>query len=69
MNDGTLRNAVDFSSAFSNVNNVKISDLLAFVVMLLFSSICSQLKIACGGDVENCKTMKTSTGEILLQQL
>ena len=27
-----------FASAFSDVNNVKISDLLEFIVMLLFSS-------------------------------
>ena len=51
VNDGILRNKADFVSALDNVNNVKISDLLAFVVILLFSSICSHLKIAFGGDV------------------
>ena len=49
--DGTLRNTAYFPSALGNVNNVMISDLLAFVVMLLFSSICSHLKITCGGGV------------------
>ena len=49
VNEGTLRNIADFASALGNVNNVKISDLLAFIVMLLFSSICSHLKIAGGG--------------------
>ena len=51
VNDGTLRNKADFASALDNVNNVKISDLLAFVAMLLFSYFCFHLKIACGGDV------------------
>ena len=49
INDGTLRNTADFASAIGHVNYVKISDFLAFVVMLLFSSICSHLKIAFGG--------------------
>ena len=48
-NDGTHRNKVDFASALDNVNNVEISDLNAFGVILLFSSIFSHLKIACGG--------------------
>ena len=47
VNDGTLRSKADFTSALSNVNNVKISDLLEFLVMLLFSSLCSQPKIIC----------------------
>ena len=51
VNDGILRNKDDFISALDNVNNVKTSDLLAFVVILLFSSISSHLKIAFGGDV------------------
>ena len=51
VNDVTLGNKADFPSAVDNVNNVKISDLLAFVVISMFSSICSQLKIACDGDV------------------
>ena len=51
VNDETLSKKVDFASAHDNANNDKISDLLAFVVILLFSSICSHLKIACGGDV------------------
>ena len=37
-------------SALGNVNNVKISVFLAFVVMLFFLC-CSYLKIACGGGV------------------
>ena len=35
VNDGILRSTVDVASALSNVNNVKISDLLAFLVKLL----------------------------------
>ena len=38
VNDGTLRNTAEFASALSNVSNVKIFDLLAFLTMLLFSS-------------------------------
>ena len=49
VNHRTYRSTADFTSAFSNVNNVKISDLLAFLVMLLFSSLCSHLKIICDG--------------------
>ena len=30
VNEGTLRSTADFSSALSNVNNVKISDVLEF---------------------------------------
>ena len=45
--DGTLRNTAYFPSALGNVNNV----MMYFVVMLLFSSICSHLKITCGGGV------------------
>ena len=51
VNDGTLMNEADFASAIDNVNDVKILDLLAFVVILLFSSIYSYVKIACGGGV------------------
>ena len=51
LNDGTLRNAADFASALDNVNNFEISDLLAFVLMLLFSSVCSKLRITCVGSV------------------
>ena len=46
-NNKTLRSTADFASALSNVNNVKISDLLEFLVMLLFSSFCFQSKIIC----------------------
>ena len=49
INDETLRATVDFPSALSNVNNVKISDLLAFLVLLLFFSFWSHLKIICDG--------------------
>ena len=51
VNDGTLRTTADFASALSNVNNVKRSDLLAFLVMQLFSSRSSHLKIICDGGV------------------
>ena len=47
VNDGTLRSTTDFTSALSIVNNVKISDLLEFLVMLLFTSFCSNPKIIC----------------------
>ena len=36
VNNGTLRSTAGFSSALSNANNVKKSDLLEFLVMLLF---------------------------------
>ena len=39
---------MDFDSLLSSVNNVEITDLLAILVMLLFSSICSHPKIICG---------------------
>ena len=58
VNDGSLKNKADFASALDNVNNVKISDLLAYVVILLFSSICSHLKITCGGDVHFYKVVR-----------
>ena len=48
VNDGTLRSAqstANFVSALSNAKNVKISDLLEFVVMLLFSSLYVHPKI------------------------
>ena len=38
-NDGTLRNTEDFASALSYVNLVKTSDLLAFLLIRLFSSL------------------------------
>ena len=50
VNDGTPRSTqstADFASALSNVNNVKISDLVEFVVMLLFCSPCSHPKMIC----------------------
>ena len=36
---------VDFASGISSVNTYEISDL--FLVILLFTSICSDLKIMC----------------------
>ena len=72
VNDGSLKNKADFASALDNVNNVKITDLLAYVVILLFSSICSHVKNCLWwrhAFLESCKIMKTSTGEILLQKL
>ena len=35
----------------NNAKNVKISDLLAFLVIMLFSSLFSYPKIICGEDV------------------
>ena len=45
INDGTLRSTADFASTLSNINNVKISDRLEFLVMLLFFSHFSHPKI------------------------
>ena len=47
VSDKTLRSTVELESALSNVNNVKISDLLEFLVMLLLFSLCSYPKIIC----------------------
>ena len=50
VNDGTVRSTqstADFPSALTNGNNVKISDLLEFIVIFLFSSFCSHPKIVC----------------------
>ena len=41
-----MKPSADFASALSNVNNVKISDLLAFHVVLLFFSLYSHLIFA-----------------------
>ena len=57
VNDGTLGNKADFASALDNVNNVKISDLLEFVIILLFSSICSPFTL-----LESCKLLKHPRG-------
>ena len=46
-NDETLRSTANFASTLSNVNNVKISDLLEFLVILLIFPLCSYLKIIC----------------------
>ena len=46
IHDGTLKSG-DFASGPSNVNNVKIPDLLESLVMLLSSSLCSHPKIIC----------------------
>ena len=45
VDDETLWGSADFASALINVNNVKISDLVEFLVVLLFSSLCSHPKI------------------------
>ena len=50
VNDRTLRSTADFASALSNVNNVKITDQLDILVMLLYSSLCSRPKIISRGD-------------------
>ena len=47
VNDKALSSTADFASALSNVNSLKMSDLLEFPVMLLFSSPCSHPKIIC----------------------
>ena len=50
VNDGILKcmqSTADFPLALSNVNNVKTSDLLEFIAMLLFSFVCSHPKIIC----------------------
>ena len=47
INDGFLRSTEDFPSALSNVINVKISDLLEFLVILLSSSLYRHSKIIC----------------------
>ena len=49
VNDETLRATVDFPSALSNVNNVKISDLLAFPCTVVVFLLWSHLKIICDG--------------------
>ena len=51
INDETLRSVADFASPLISVNNVKISDLLAFLLMLLFSSLSSHLKIIGSGGI------------------
>ena len=56
VNDGTIKSTADFASALSNVTNVKISDLLKFLVMLLFYQfVLTQKSFA-----KSCKIMKTS---------
>ena len=55
-----LRNTSYFASALDNVNNVNIFDMLAFVVILLFSTICSHQKITSGGDVHFQKVARLS---------
>ena len=45
VNDGTLRSTADIVSALSNINNVEMFDLLEFLLMLLFSCLCSHPKI------------------------
>ena len=42
VNNAILRSIADFASALSN-------NLLAFLVIMLFSSLCSHPKIICGG--------------------
>ena len=65
VNDGTLRGTSDFASALSNANNVKISDLLECLVMLLFSSFFFTRK----SFAESCKIINTSMGETLFDKL
>ena len=47
VNDGTIRSTADFTSALRNANNLKITDLFEFLVIFLFSSLCSHPKIIC----------------------
>ena len=55
VNDVTLRSTAEFASAFSNVNNIKMSDMLEFFVKLLYSFLCYYPKKF----AESCKIMKT----------
>ena len=50
VNNGTLRSTTNFPSALTNVSDVKMSDLFAFLVMQ-FSYLCSNLKMISGGRV------------------
>ena len=63
--DKTLRSTANFASVFSNVNNVKILDLLEFLVRLLFFPFVPTRK----SFAESCKNMGTSMTEILFWQL
>ena len=65
VNEGTLRSTAVFSSTLSNVNKVKISDLLEFLVMLLFSSLFSQTKTIC----RKLQDMKKSMGEFFFDRI
>ena len=51
VNDEVLISTPDFASAFNNANNVKTSDLLAFLEILLFSCLLSCPKIISGTTV------------------
>ena len=69
VNDGTLWSTAHFASALSNVNNLKISDLLLlmlwFLVMLLFFPlILTQKSFA-----ESCKIMKRPWGRFFFDNL
>ena len=59
--DGTLRSKAGFASALSNVNNVKITDLLEFLVMLFFHTFVLTRK----SFAKSCIIMKASVGENL----
>ena len=65
VNVETLRSTADFASALSNVNKVKISNLLEFLVMLLFFPFVLTRK----SFAESCKIMKISMKEILFWKL
>ena len=56
INNGTLRSTANFAAALSNVKmsvmlKMLIPELLAFLVMLLFFSLCCHSKFVCGGGV------------------
>ena len=65
VNDRDLRSRADFASALSNVNNVKISDLLEFLVILLFFPFVLTRK----SFTESRKIMKASMKKIFFDNL
>ena len=69
-NDGTGRTTVDFASALNNPNVVKLSDLLEFLVILLFSTSALTWKLFPGAYTSiSCKIKKTSMREFNLKKV
>ena len=65
VDDGTVRRRADFALALGNVNNVKMSDLLELLLMLLFFPFVLTRK----SFAESCKIMKTSVREIFFDNI